>query len=107
LKEPGEDIQTTAIREAKEETGLDVELGDLVGDYTILDEGGVELITASVFTAQIVGGELQPNEREIEELGWFDPENLPEPPTDVAPVAIPDGVRGLRGMKRSFITHDP
>ena len=106
LQEPGEDIRGTAIREAKEETGLDVELGDPIGDYSILDAGGSVLITASVFTAEIVGGELRPNQGEIEEVGWFDPQEIPEPRTDTGPSAIADGVSGARGVKRSVVTRN-
>src|SRR3954453_2312125 len=71
--EPGESIEETAIREAKEETNLDVELGELIGEYMIVSASGQELLDVSVFIATIVGGELAPNAGEIAEVGWFDP----------------------------------
>ena len=75
--EPGESIEETAIREAKEETNLDVELGELIGEYMIVSASGQELLDVSVFIATIAGGELAPNEGEIAEVGWFDPNDLP------------------------------
>ena len=91
--EPGESIEETAIREAKEETNLDVELGDLIGEYMIVSASGQELLDVSVFIATIAGGELAPNEGEIAEVGWFDPNDLPHPQTDVGPRAIGDWLR--------------
>jgi 8-oxo-dGTP diphosphatase len=101
-QEPGEDSRRTAVREAKEETGLDVKLGDLVGEYRIsYGDGGVPLIV-SVYDAEIAGGSLRPNEGEIADIAWIDPDALPEPLTNVAPVAIPDAVHGVRGAVRSI-----
>jgi 8-oxo-dGTP diphosphatase len=102
--EPGESIEETAIREAKEETNLDVELGELIGKYMIVSASGQELLDVSVFIATVVGGELQPNEGEIAEVGWFDPGDLPHPPTDVGPRAIGDWLRGDRGVHRRVVS---
>jgi len=102
--EPGESIEETAIREAKEETNLDVELGELIGEYMIVSAAGQELLGVSVFTATIVGGELAPNEGEIAEVGWFDPNDLPHPPTDVGPRAIADWLRGERDVHRRVVS---
>jgi 8-oxo-dGTP pyrophosphatase MutT (NUDIX family) len=102
--EPGESIEETAIREAKEETNLDVELGELIGEYLIVRAGGEKLLDVSVFVASIVGGELKPNEGEIADVGWFDPNKLPGPTTDVGPRAIGDWVRGERGVSRRVVS---
>src|SRR4029077_16628277 len=85
--EPGESIEETAIREAKEETNLDVELGELIGQYMIVSASGTELLDVWVFIATAPGGEPHPNEGEIAEVGWFDPGDLPHPPTDIGPRA--------------------
>jgi len=102
--EPGESIEETAIREAKEETNLDVELGELIGEYMIVSASGQELLHVSVFIATIAGGELAPNEGEIAEVGWFDPNDLPHPQTDVGPRAIADWLRGERGVRRRVVS---
>ena len=52
---PGESLATTAVREIKEEAGLDIELLRFVGVYTRL---GLEAsIHIAVFLAQPIGGE--------------------------------------------------
>jgi 8-oxo-dGTP diphosphatase len=101
-QQPGEDSRETAVREAKEETGLDVRLGDLVGEYRISYDDGAAPLIVSVYDAEIVGGWLRPNEGEIAEIAWIDPDALPQPLTNVAPVAIPDAVHGVRGAIRSI-----
>ena len=102
--EPGESIEETAIREAKEETNLDVELVELIGEYMIVSASGQELLDVSVFIATIAGGELAPNEGEIAEVGWLDPNDLPHPQTDVGPRAIADWLRGERGVRRRVVS---
>src|SRR4029079_6565926 len=81
--EPGESIEETAIREAKEETNLDVELGELIGEYMIVSASGQDMLDVSDVIATLTGGELAPNEGDIAEGGWFDPNDLPHPQTDV------------------------
>jgi 8-oxo-dGTP diphosphatase len=96
--EPGEDAPTTAAREAKEETGLDVGIEELVGEYRITRHDG-ELVV-SVFTATVLGGVLRPGPDEIDEVAWVHPDALPTPMTTSAPVAIADAVNGRRGVSR-------
>jgi 8-oxo-dGTP diphosphatase len=102
--EPGESIEETAIREAKEETNFDVELGDLIGEYSIVSASGEHLLDASIFEATIIGGEMRPQEGEIDDIGWFDPNRLPHPMTNTAPPAIADAVRGARGVRRRVVS---
>lgn len=102
--EPGESIEETAIREAKEETNLDVELGELIGEYLIVSAVGERLLEVSVFTAAITGGEIKPQEGEIDDIGWFDPNRLPHLMTDAAPPAIADFGRGTRGVHRRVVS---
>jgi 8-oxo-dGTP diphosphatase len=101
--EPGESIEETAIREAKEETNLDVELGEVIGEYLIVSAGGERLLDVSVFEATVVGGEMRPQEGEIDDIGWFHPDRLPHPMTNTAPPAIADAVRGARGVHRRVV----
>lgn len=102
--EPGESVEETAIREAKEETDLDVELGELIGEYLIVSAVGEQLLVVSVFTAVVMGGDLHPQEGEIDDIGWFDSNRLPHPMTDTAPPAIGDAVRGARGVHRRIVS---
>jgi ADP-ribose pyrophosphatase YjhB (NUDIX family) len=54
----GETVQTTAIREAKEETNLDVELTGVLGVYTgVLPPNFAVVVT--IFRAREIGGKLQ------------------------------------------------
>jgi ADP-ribose pyrophosphatase YjhB (NUDIX family) len=76
--ETGESVAEAAIREAREETGLEVRLLRLVGIYfiprwTTGDSHGV------LFSAIPVGGALEPQQGEVIEVGYFDPQSLPEP----------------------------
>ena len=63
----GETIEHAAIREVKEETGYDVQLGDKIGIY----HETVESPVRHAFSAEIIGGELQVQQGEILDVGWF------------------------------------
>lgn len=73
--DPGESIAQTAIREAREETGLEVSLCQLVGLYS--RPGWQNGYNVALFTAEVVGGEMQPQVEEVIDIGWFDPDELP------------------------------
>jgi 8-oxo-dGTP diphosphatase len=65
----------TAQREAKEETGLLVRVGDLIGTYSITSDHFTSMSTmSSVYAAEVVGGALRPS---IEGWPcWLDEEDL-------------------------------
>jgi 8-oxo-dGTP pyrophosphatase MutT (NUDIX family) len=71
----------TAVRETKEETGLDVEITGLVGTYTdprhviAYSDGEVRRQFNVCFTARVVGGELAISD-ESKELRFVLPEEL-------------------------------
>lgn len=75
--EEGESLAAAGIREAKEETGLDVELTRLVGVYSQLG-GGLSDVHAVLYTARPVAGELQTQPGETIEITYFPFEGLPE-----------------------------
>ena len=79
-QELGETVRQTAIREVKEETGLDIELLDLVGVYDAIrtdDDGRVAShITLVDFAARWVSGEAVAGDDAIG-VGWFTLADLP------------------------------
>ena len=72
--EAGETLEQAAIREVKEETGLDIVIQRVVGLYSKPDEEALAITLAG----EVVGGLLSSN-HEISECGYFDREHLPEP----------------------------
>jgi len=89
-----------AVREAKEEIGVEVALAYLVGSYH-LRGGRWPDIFASVYKARIVSGEphvADPNE--VVRLEWFVPTTLPDALLYDAKAAIPDFCAGARGVVR-------
>lgn len=65
--EIGDSLETTAIKEAKEETGYDVEL---LGEIGVFHERA-EAPPKHAFAAKIIGGELKYPEDEIMDAQWF------------------------------------
>lgn len=81
--EPGESISHTAVREVKEETGIDVEVVSLVGIYSNpkhvveYSDGEVRQQFSICFACRPVGGEPAPSD-ETSEVGYFTAEDLEE-----------------------------
>jgi len=80
--EPGENFTKAAKRETREETGLEIELINLVGIYTYIKSGQLKI--GSVFRGQIVGGKLGQIAGDIVELRWFSREEVQKLITDDA-----------------------
>jgi 8-oxo-dGTP diphosphatase len=79
--EPGETIDQTVIREVKEETGLDVKIVKVVGEYVekgIREEIDYEYYP-TCFVVTPVGGELKKQDSEIQEMKLFSLGALPKP----------------------------
>ncbi len=66
-----------AVREAREETGLEVAAGDFVGIW--LDDYGDtgEVTLNCYYRCRVTGGFERPQPSEVAELRWFDPGELP------------------------------
>ncbi len=69
----GEDPALTVVRETEEETGLKIEVEQLIGYYRFT---GIRHDTDVVFRARPVGGTLR-RSREAWKLSWVDPGTLP------------------------------
>ncbi|GAA3460126.1 NUDIX domain-containing protein [Saccharothrix longispora] len=78
----GEEFTRTVVREVKEETGLDVEVGRLVRLTS-----GYRLRVEVAYEAVLVGGTLRVDPFEILEARWFAPDDLP-PHTQPAHVPL-------------------
>lgn len=78
----GETLEQTAIREAKEESGFDVELGKQL----LVMHGDVERPVIHVYAATIVGGNLQFPAAELLDARWFTYEEV---------VALGDQIRDI------------
>jgi 8-oxo-dGTP diphosphatase len=78
--ECGETLREAAIREAHEETGLVVEVADMLGVYERVirsDDGRVRYHYVLIdFLCHAIGGELKAAS-DAAEVGWFSREELP------------------------------
>ncbi|MEX2247130.1 MAG: NUDIX hydrolase [Dehalococcoidia bacterium] len=73
--EVGETTEAGAVREAKEETGLDVTLGALLGVYTRPDVGIALIVYEG--TSETAGARAA--DFESSEVRWFAPDEIPWP----------------------------
>src|SRR4051794_2276604 len=80
----GETIAQAALRETKEETGIDCEITGLVGIYTnprhvilYTSDGEVRQECSVVFAARATGGEPTPSSESLE-VRWVAPRDLTE-----------------------------
>ena len=70
--ESGENPWEAVIREVKEETGLDVQIQELLGVYSKANKDEI----AFQFTCEVIGGEIRLN-NEADQITFFDREHLP------------------------------
>lgn len=70
--------EETAIRELKEETNIDVEI--ISEDKLQIEYSPEEGVWKKViyFAAREIGGEIRPQEEEVEKVGWFSAEEALE-----------------------------
>lgn len=72
--EPGESIQETALREVREETGVEVEMDAVIGDITYWfsrpQEGVRYYKTVHHFLMRPVGGNTDDHDLEFDEVRW-------------------------------------
>jgi 8-oxo-dGTP diphosphatase len=96
---PREHPKDAAEREVREETGLDVRVGSVLGMWidSYAEEGEVsDKVTLSIYFHATVRGGAQPrtDPNEVAEIGWFAGDDLP---SDLAfPGHIPEVLRAWR-----------
>jgi ADP-ribose pyrophosphatase YjhB (NUDIX family) len=94
--EPGETFAETAVREAREETGLEIEITRLVGIYAMknwMGEGHHKI----VFAARPVCGIITPQPSEVLEIDYFSRDAFPEPLAWWYRQPIYDAMNGVGG----------
>jgi ADP-ribose pyrophosphatase YjhB (NUDIX family) len=91
--EEGESLAQMALREAKEEIGLEVCIERLVGIYSLTspERSSHEII----FAGHPVGGELHPDPHEVADAGWFELHDLPDPIVPWKRQQIRDALAGV------------
>lgn len=95
--EEGESLAAAGIREAKEETGLDVELTRLVGVYSRLG-GGLPDVHSVLYTARPVGGALRTQAGETVDVAFFPFDDLPKEMLFGHPKRISDAIHNASGV---------
>lgn len=79
-----EEPEMAALREAKEELGLDVRLEELLGVWHYYDKNGqpdsnrVHMHVGYAYTGTILGGSFEKQESEIQNFGFFTPAEVEE-----------------------------
>ncbi|MGZ4134252.1 MAG: NUDIX domain-containing protein [Tumebacillaceae bacterium] len=94
---PDETIEMTAVREVKEETGLDSEAQAVVAIRSGVLRKGIH-DTLLVFRLRLTGGDVERCEREIATLGWLTPDEL---------IADPDTTEFLAALMREVKEANP
>lgn len=94
--EDRESLGQAAIRETKEETGLDVELTGLVGIYSRLGNWYPGYLV--LFAAKPAGGAIKCQDGETITVKWFAFDELPAPLSMGHQRRIRDVVEGARGL---------
>jgi ADP-ribose pyrophosphatase YjhB (NUDIX family) len=95
-----ETVEECAVREALEEVGIQVRLGDMVGLYSRPAPQSPGIVSI-VFRGRVVGGRVTPG-REALEARWFRPEEIPWDGLayETTRWALRDWVKQKRGRSR-------
>ncbi len=72
--EPGEDDATAVVREVREETGLEVAVGELLGTVERSPAAGVVYVIND-YSCEVIGGSLRPGD-DASDARWFTPSQV-------------------------------
>ena len=76
----GYSASEVAVKEVKEETGIDIEPLRLVAVLDGLRLGFTRVpLYSLIFLCRVLGGELRPHPLECADVGWFSEDRLPQP----------------------------
>ena len=78
--DPGENSRDAALREIKEETKIEAEIVGKLGDsqYVFTRSGEKIFKLVVYYLLRYLSGEIKPQELEVLEVKWFDPEEAME-----------------------------
>jgi len=91
----GEDPRDCAKRETREETGLVVEIGEIIGIFMDTYGPGKDSTLNIAYLATVVGGKEKTDD-DLSELKWFSPNELPKE------MAFECNVKMLNAWQRSI-----
>lgn len=96
---PGVSPLDAVVRETLEETGVVVGAESVVGIYRLLSG-----LTVSLFRCSVLDGvPAIPDTGEIAEVGWFAPDAIPQPTSNILHHALADVVAGRVGVVRDAL----
>lgn len=98
--EPKESLAQAALREVREETGLEIRLLGLVGLY-FREQGGAGNHQA-LFRAEACGGQARADRVETLEVGWFPIKSLPDRLLGYHRLYLQDALREGPAVMRSL-----
>lgn len=77
LIDPGQTAKQTAIREVKEEGGVDAEILEKIGysKYVYTFDGEKIFKVVTYFLMKYISGNIEDHDFEVEESGWYSPED--------------------------------
>ena len=85
IPDPGEEMAAAIVREVREETGVSVAVQDLIAIWSTEEitypNGDVTQYVTHLFRCRPVGGTAHVADDESLAVGWFAPDELPEPIT--------------------------